>query len=138
MRSLGVALCRGVAARRQPYPALGCIAVIPHGRGGLGWIAARISVPVPVRPRVVSGERTVDMATRTKGASEAVAFANSALASMLPFGDEADPEAVRRGLLGARSPGAIGGADGHVVWDADSYSFLAEECPPTANPSLWR
>ena len=78
------------------------------------------------------------MATGTKGATEAVTFANSALVSMLPFGDQADFEAVRRGFIGSRSPGAIIAPDGSAVWDADAYSFLSDPCPPTANPSLWR
>ena len=29
-------------------------------------------------------------------------------------------------------------ADGHVVWDNDSYAFLAGDAPASVNPSLWR
>ena len=29
-------------------------------------------------------------------------------------------------------------ADGRIVWDNDSYKFLAGEAPDTVNPSLWR
>ncbi len=25
-----------------------------------------------------------------------------------------------------------------MVWDADACGFLADGCPPTAHPSLWR
>jgi alkyl sulfatase BDS1-like metallo-beta-lactamase superfamily hydrolase len=32
----------------------------------------------------------------------------------------------------------IKAADGRVVWDMDSWGFLAGDCPDTANPSLWR
>ena len=28
--------------------------------------------------------------------------------------------------------------DGRVVWDNDAYAFLDDDCPDTANPSLWR
>ncbi|WP_425264381.1 hypothetical protein [Streptomyces atriruber] len=28
--------------------------------------------------------------------------------------------------------------EGSVVWDADACGFLADGCPPTAHPSLWR
>lgn len=45
---------------------------------------------------------------------------------------------VDRGLIARLEPGQIKDADGRVVWDADAYAFLEQECPSTANPSLWR
>ncbi len=36
------------------------------------------------------------------------------------------------------SPGSCAATDGRVIWDNDSYGFLEGDCPPTANPSLWR
>jgi alkyl sulfatase BDS1-like metallo-beta-lactamase superfamily hydrolase len=29
-------------------------------------------------------------------------------------------------------------AEGRAVWDLDAYGFLNQDCPDTANPSLWR
>ncbi|MFC4117068.1 alkyl/aryl-sulfatase [Nonomuraea zeae] len=55
----------------------------------------------------------------------------------LPFGDRADFEAADRGFVAALSP-AVVKTDGRVVWDTDSYGFLAQECPDSAHPSLWR
>ncbi|MFI0420752.1 alkyl/aryl-sulfatase [Spongiactinospora sp. 9N601] len=55
----------------------------------------------------------------------------------LPFGDRADFEAADRGFVAALDP-AVVTAGGRVVWDSDSYGFLAGECPDTAHPSLWR
>jgi alkyl sulfatase BDS1-like metallo-beta-lactamase superfamily hydrolase len=78
------------------------------------------------------------MATSAKDAAEAVASANAALVSTLPFGDDADIDAVHRGLVGDKPAAAITDAAGTVVWDGGTYSFLSEGCPPTANPSLWR
>src|SRR4051794_35806444 len=78
------------------------------------------------------------MPTSPRGGSQTVAAASPALAGRLPFDDQADLEAVERGFIGARSPGAITDAGGVVVWDSDSYGFLDGDCPPTANPNLWR
>ncbi|GAA2869653.1 alkyl/aryl-sulfatase [Nonomuraea rubra] len=55
----------------------------------------------------------------------------------LPFGDRSDFEAADRGFVAALSP-AVVRADGRVVWDSDSFGFLAQECPDSAHPSLWR
>ena len=56
----------------------------------------------------------------------------------LPFDDTAVFEDARRGFLGRLEPCIVRDADGHVVWDNDSYRFLDGEAPETANPSLWR
>lgn len=52
--------------------------------------------------------------------------------------DPEDTADVDRGLIARLEPGQIEDAEGNVVWDADAYAFLEQECPPTANPSLWR
>ena len=56
----------------------------------------------------------------------------------LPFEDRDDFEDALRGRLGSLTDGVIAGTDGRVVWDLDAYDFLAGECPPSVNPSLWR
>ena len=58
--------------------------------------------------------------------------------STLPFEDTRDFEDADRGFLGALEPCVVRAADGRVVWDNDSYGFLAGEAPPTVHPSLWR
>ncbi|WP_306324672.1 alkyl/aryl-sulfatase [Streptomyces venezuelae] len=58
--------------------------------------------------------------------------------SPLPFEDTADFDDADRGFIGALVPGVVKAADGRVVWDNDAYGFLRDECPDTANPSLWR
>lgn len=56
----------------------------------------------------------------------------------LPWHDTQDFDDVTRGFVARSSERRIRAADGRVVWDLDAYSFLAEECPATAHPSLWR
>ncbi|KAL4803049.1 beta-lactamase-like protein [Aspergillus unguis] len=54
------------------------------------------------------------------------------------FASRDDHENSSRGFICALNPCVIRAQDGRVVWDADQYSFLHEDCPPTANPKLWR
>src|SRR5918997_4595683 len=56
----------------------------------------------------------------------------------LDFADRSDFDDARRGQLAPPSAGVVEGTDGRVVWDLDAYAFLDADCPPTANPSLWR
>jgi alkyl sulfatase BDS1-like metallo-beta-lactamase superfamily hydrolase len=43
-----------------------------------------------------------------------------------------------RGFLGTIDPCVVRDASGDVVWDGDSFSFLAGDAPDTVHPSLWR
>ncbi|MER8233441.1 alkyl sulfatase dimerization domain-containing protein [Streptomyces sp. NPDC094049] len=54
------------------------------------------------------------------------------------FDDTTDFENADRGFLGALVPSVVTDAAGRTVWDGDAYGFLAEDCPDTAHPSLWR
>lgn len=58
--------------------------------------------------------------------------------SGFPFDDTRDFDAVRRGLIAPIVPNVVHGDGGKVVWDGDSYGFLAGDAPATAHPSLWR
>jgi alkyl sulfatase BDS1-like metallo-beta-lactamase superfamily hydrolase len=66
------------------------------------------------------------LAQMPKAAEPAVAAANRAILEQLPFTDRQDFEDAMRGFV-ANTPG-----------DADPYSFLKQDPPPTVNPSLWR
>ena len=59
-------------------------------------------------------------------------------AAALPFDDSQDFEDARRGFVGRLDPCVIHDADGRVVWDNESYRFLAGPAPDTVHPSLWR
>ncbi|MGW7489076.1 alkyl/aryl-sulfatase [Streptomyces sp. NPDC054786] len=52
--------------------------------------------------------------------------------------DAQDLADADRGFVAGLDPCVVRDADGRVVWDNDAYAFLADECPPTAHPSLWR
>jgi alkyl sulfatase BDS1-like metallo-beta-lactamase superfamily hydrolase len=56
----------------------------------------------------------------------------------LPFDDTADFTNADRGFIAALQPCVIRAADGRVVWDNDSYSFLDGAAPTSVHPSLWR
>lgn len=56
----------------------------------------------------------------------------------LDFADRTDFERVTRGRLAALEPPVINGPGARALWDLDSFAFLANECPATVNPSLWR
>ncbi|HET9197609.1 MAG TPA: alkyl sulfatase dimerization domain-containing protein [Solirubrobacterales bacterium] len=73
-----------------------------------------------------------------KPATEVTARRNREAAASLPPERPDDLDDAERGLVARFEPARVESADGRVVWDLDSYSFLEEECPPTANPSLWR
>ena len=56
----------------------------------------------------------------------------------LPFDDERDFEAARRGFVVGLAQPQVRTADGRLVWDAGSYGFLEGDNPGTVHPSLWR
>ncbi|MGV9453084.1 alkyl/aryl-sulfatase [Streptomyces sp. NPDC003635] len=73
-----------------------------------------------------------------KPAHPAVLAANQAMASRFPFDDTQDFDDARRGFLGSAADPLIRDVQGRTVWDLGAYGFLDQECPDTANPSLWR
>jgi alkyl sulfatase BDS1-like metallo-beta-lactamase superfamily hydrolase len=52
--------------------------------------------------------------------------------------DTSDFADADRGFVAALTPCVVKAADGRVVWDNDSYSFITGDAPPTVHPSLWR
>lgn len=83
------------------------------------------------------------IATGTPGAKPAepaTRLANLAVYSRLPFSDQADFIAARRGRIAALPDGEIRNAEGQVIWDMAGYAAFmhSETAPDTVNPSLWR
>ena len=72
--------------------------------------------------------RNVGKAQPPMPAEPAVAAANRALTSQLPFSDRQDFEDASRGFI-ATTPDS---------YNPDRYKFLQQDPPPTVNPSLWR
>ena len=78
------------------------------------------------------------MSSARKPASEATARRNREAAATLPPERPDDLAEAERGLVARFEPARVEDAEGRVVWDLESYAFLAEAAPDTAHPSLWR
>lgn len=63
---------------------------------------------------------------------------NARVRERLNLEDPAMLEAAQRGKLADLPAGGILRPDGGKAWDPAWFAFLQEECPDTANPSLWR
>src|SRR4051794_33992406 len=74
-----------------------------------------------------------------KDASPSVVKQHAATRAALPFSDRRDFDDAARGFLGTRAHAKIVSEAGRTVWSLEPYGFLvAQEAPPTADPSLWR
>ncbi|MEU9394615.1 alkyl sulfatase dimerization domain-containing protein [Streptomyces sp. NPDC048324] len=76
--------------------------------------------------------------SEARPAQPGIAAANRAVRDRLPFDDEQDFHDARRGFIGTAAQNVIRDAQGRPVWDLQAYGFLTQDCPDTANPSLWR
>ncbi|MFF4607726.1 alkyl/aryl-sulfatase [Streptomyces sp. NPDC001339] len=56
----------------------------------------------------------------------------------LPVDDHEDFADADRGFIAPLDPPEVTTDDGRVVWDAEAYGFLAQNCPDTAHQGLWR
>ncbi|MGD9879231.1 MAG: alkyl/aryl-sulfatase [Reyranella sp.] len=91
-------------------------------------MATASAVPVPGSHLDVA--RDAEPATRA---------ANAAMTAKLPFGETADFEAARRGLIAPVPEGLVRTGSGTVLWNLGEYAFIdGELAPATVNPSLWR
>jgi len=89
---------------------------------------AESAVPVPASHLDVA--RDAEPATRA---------ANAAMAATLPFGEVADFEAAKRGLIAPVPDGMVRAANGTMLWNLGEYAFIdGALAPATVNPSLWR
>lgn len=70
--------------------------------------------------------------------SPSIAAAHRRHLDSLPLHDTADFDDADRGFIAALDPCVVTAADGAVVWDNDSYAFLAGDAPTSVHPSLWR
>ncbi len=77
---------------------------------------------------------------QSKEATTATRQANAKVQEILPFADKQDFDLATRGFIGCPESLVIKDAEGNVVWDMDSYAFIADnkEAPDSVNPSLWR
>ena len=91
-------------------------------------MATASAVPVPASH--------LDVARDAEPATKA---ANAAMAAKLPFAEQGDFEAAKRGLIAPVPEGMVKAASGTVLWNLGEYAFIdGELAPATVNPSLWR
>ncbi|MEU8508553.1 alkyl sulfatase dimerization domain-containing protein [Streptomyces brevispora] len=76
--------------------------------------------------------------TEPKRAEPGIVVGNAEVRKRFPFDDIQDFDDAGRGFIGTAEDTVVRDSDGAVVWELDAYGFLDEECPGTANPSLWR
>lgn len=79
------------------------------------------------------------LTAESKEASNYTTAINSALYSVLDFGDTSEYENATRGLIDAPDVLELTNANGDVCWSQEAYAFLDEyeSAPDTVNPSLW-
>jgi alkyl sulfatase BDS1-like metallo-beta-lactamase superfamily hydrolase len=73
-----------------------------------------------------------------KPPSTVIENANREHLDNFPFDDTRDFADADRGFIAALEPCVVKAADGRVVWDNDTYSFVTGDAPPSVHPSLWR
>ena len=72
-----------------------------------------------------------------KPATETTRLANEAVNTQLPFDNREDFELASHGFI-ASIEEPVMGANGRTVWDPSQHTFVEDDTPPSANPSLWR
>ena len=86
----------------------------------------------------VLAEIPVFAQTTPKEATEATKQHNKQVLQELPFNNKTDFENANKGFIATLPDVKIVGAKGNTVWDLGTYTFLKQDVPPSANPSLWR
>lgn len=76
---------------------------------------------------------------QSKPATQFIIDQQEQIRQSLRFDDKRDFVNAEKGFRGRRDPNIVKNyEDTKVVWNNDSYKFLEENSPDTANPSLWR
>jgi len=77
--------------------------------------------------------------TDSKPASQVIIDQQKDVLNELPFDDTQDFDNAQKGFLIRLEPNHVETDGGDtVVWNNDTYKFLSDPSPDTANPSLWR
>lgn len=88
-------------------------------------------------PAVSAGSNT-ELNAEIKPATQYTIDANQQVYALLDFEDTAELENANRGFIAAPDSLDIRDENGVTVWTQDAYTFVDEDAPDTANPSLWR
>jgi len=74
----------------------------------------------------------------SKPASQSIIDQQRQTQHALPFENKTDFANAKKGLIGQQDIPVVQNDKGETVWDSGAYSFLQQDSPDTANPSLWR
>lgn len=85
-----------------------------------------------------SDTATLGLNAESKEASQYTKEANDKVYAMLDFDDKAEYENATKGLIASPEKLEIYDENGKLVWSQEAYSFIENDSPDTANPSLWR
>ncbi|MBR3918937.1 MAG: MBL fold metallo-hydrolase [Clostridia bacterium] len=79
------------------------------------------------------------LTAESKKATTHTVTVNSALFTLLDFGNTQEAEFATRGLIDAPETLELKDSKGNVIWSQAAYSFLSdyEKTPDSVNPSLW-
>ncbi|MEB2283562.1 MAG: MBL fold metallo-hydrolase [Myxococcales bacterium] len=91
-----------------------------------------------VLPMILPGPLPDIPEDRPSEATESTKALREKILSELPFSQRQDFEFAQRNFIASLEDPKITGANGELVFDLDSYSFLGKDAPDTVNPSLWR
>lgn len=86
----------------------------------------------------VDKNNSLELNDKQKEASEYTKKINNDVYTLLDFDDKTEYENASRGLIASPDKLEIHDENGKLVWSQEAYSFVENDSPDTANPSLWR
>lgn len=106
-----------------------------------------VSSEIPSESDVNSEETTQNISEESeslelnpeqKEATQYTKDANDKIYALLDFDDKAEYENASKGLIASPEKLEIHDENGKLIWSQSAYSFIENDSPDTANPSLWR
>lgn len=83
-------------------------------------------------------EVSLGLTADAKEATDYTKDINEKVYSLLDFDDKDEYDNATKGLIASPDKLEIKDENGKVVWSQEAYSFVEQDAPDTANPSLWR
>ena len=81
---------------------------------------------------------SLELNPESKEATQYTKDANDKIYALLDFDDKEEYENASKGLIASPDKLEIHDENGKLVWSQSAYSFIENDSPDTANPSLWR
>ncbi|MGN1037370.1 MAG: MBL fold metallo-hydrolase, partial [Ruminococcus sp.] len=81
---------------------------------------------------------SLELNPESKEATQYTKDANDKIYALLDFDDKEEYENASKGLIASPDKLEIHDENGKLVWSQSAYSFIENDSPDTANPSLWK